>query len=363
MALKISSKSVSQAKSLIKAGKVNTTGSWGFDSNDRNALLNSVNGDWSKYAAWFLVYDDEADEDTFQRYKYPYGKGGKVWRRGVIAIKTRAAQNNWSELADIADSLLQMIDEKEGKSLSGIPDYRIFPIQELRVENGEKDPVIRGYAAVFDVWSEDLGGFREIIRKGAFRKTIKDGADVRALFNHDPNIVLGRTANETLKLEEDDKGLAIEIKPPTTTIVHDLVLEPIKRKDITQMSFAFRTVHDKWGKDENMTPPLYRELLEAKLYDVSPVTFPVYPQTSVDVRAVLQDSGIDYQAIAGIILCSKYGLEITEEDKRVLERSIEILNRCLPGEPELELHSADIDEEELQEQFIGIDERIDSTLK
>jgi len=139
MALKISAKSISQAKSLIKAGKINTTGSWGFDSSDRNALLKSVNNDWSKYAAWFLVYDDEAKEDTFQRYKYPYGKQGKVWRRGVIAVKTRAAQNNWSELANIADNLLQMIDEKEEKGFSQSSEYRVFPIQELRVEDDEKD--------------------------------------------------------------------------------------------------------------------------------------------------------------------------------------------------------------------------------
>jgi HK97 family phage prohead protease len=363
MALKISSKSISQAKSLIKAGKINMTGSWGFDSSDRNALLKSVNNDWSKYAAWFLVYDDEAKKDTFQRYKYPYGKQGKVWRRGVIAIKTRAAQNNWSELANIADNLLQMIDEKEEKGFSQDSEYRVFPVQELRVEDDEKEPVIRGYAAVFDVWSVDLGGFREIIKKGAFKKTIKDGADVRALFNHDRNIILGRTSNETLKLEEDEKGLAIEIKPPDTNLVNDMVIAPIKRKDITQMSFAFKTIHDKWGKNENMKPPIYRELIEAKLYDISPVTFPAYPQTTVDIRAILEDSGIDYRALAGIILCEKYGLEITEEDKRILERSIEILNRCLPAEPEQELHSAEIDEDEVQEYFVSIDERTDKAVK
>ena len=280
MALKISSKSVAQAKSLIKVGKINTDGDWSFTSDDRNALLKSVGNDWKKYGSWFLVFDDSADEETFQRYKYPYGKEGKVWRKGVIAVKVRASQNNWEELTDTADGLLRMIDEKEGKSIGGVPEYRVFTLQELRVEGDDKEPVIKGYAAVFDVWSEDLGGFREIIRRGAFRKTISDGADVRALFNHDPNFVLGRTSNGTLKLEEDERGLPIEIKAPGTALVHDLVISPIRRRDITQMSFGFRTVRDRWGKDENMNPPVYRELLEAKLYDVSPVTFPAYPPVS-----------------------------------------------------------------------------------
>ena len=71
--------------------------------------------------------------------------------------------------------------KKKENSFISMNEYRIFPIQELRVENDEKEPVIRGYAAIFDQWSEDLGGFREIIRKGTFKKTLKDGADVRAL--------------------------------------------------------------------------------------------------------------------------------------------------------------------------------------
>ena len=159
-----------------------------------------------------------------------------------------------------------------------INEVRTFNV-EFRIDKEEK-PRIRGYAAVFDKWSEDLGYFREIIRKGAFRKTIKE-ADVRALFNHDSNYVLGRTKNDTLELAEDEKGLAIDIDPPETQWAQDLMIS-IERKDIDQMSFAFRTIKQKWNeKDKNNST---RELLEVELIDVSPVTYPAYPQTSMSVR-------------------------------------------------------------------------------
>ena len=82
---------------------------------------------------------------------------------------------------------------------------------ELRVD-GDDEATISGYAAVFNKKSLPLGfmGFREIVAPGAFAETIKT-ADVRALFNHDPSMVLGRTRNNTLTLEEDNKGLRVAI--------------------------------------------------------------------------------------------------------------------------------------------------------
>ena len=93
-------------------------------------------------------------------------------------------------------------------------ERRQFPMTEIRVSRATDDsaPMLAGHAAVFNTLSEDLGGFREIIAPGAFTKTLKD-ADVRALFNHDRNIVLGRNIAGTLRLAEDKNGLAIEIDP------------------------------------------------------------------------------------------------------------------------------------------------------
>ena len=98
--------------------------------------------------------------------------------------------------------------------------------------------VLAGHAAVFDqeavIW-----GFREMVAPGAFKKTIKE-ADIRALFNHDPNHVLGRNRASTLRLSEDDLGLAYEIDLPETQFAIDLA-RSIERGDISQSSFSFES--------------------------------------------------------------------------------------------------------------------------
>ena len=162
-------------------------------------------------------------------------------------------------------------------------ERRYLDLAELRVDKPEADgKSIKGYAARFDRWSELIWGmFREKISKGAFDKSLKE-ADVRALVNHDPNYVLGRNKAQTLRLWEDDKGLAIDIDLPDTTWANDLTVS-MERGDINQMSFAFQTVKDEWNAagDE-------RTLLEVKLHDVSVVTYPAYKSTSAKVRGTAE---------------------------------------------------------------------------
>jgi HK97 family phage prohead protease len=162
-------------------------------------------------------------------------------------------------------------------------ERRIFELVGLKIEKrADNKPAIVGHAAVFDKLSVPLWGFREKIAKGAFSASLKRGDDVRALFNHDSNIVLGRTKNGTLTVKEDDAGLAIEITPPDTAAARD-VISLIERGDVDQMSFGFRTVKDLW---EELKPAgdKIRTLIEVDLFDVSPVTFPAYPETDVAVR-------------------------------------------------------------------------------
>lgn len=165
-------------------------------------------------------------------------------------------------------------------------------VSALTVELREGKPaLLRGHAAVFNQLSEDLGGFREQVAPGAFADAIEKD-DVRALFNHDPNFVLGRTLAKTLRLAEDARGLAIEIDLPDTPTVRDLVQAPIVRGDISGMSFGFsvRPGGQDWAKDDEGR--IVRTLKRVRLYDVSPVTFPAYPQTEVALRALrgIQDS-------------------------------------------------------------------------
>ncbi|MBW8815585.1 MAG: HK97 family phage prohead protease [Caulobacterales bacterium] len=164
-------------------------------------------------------------------------------------------------------------------------ERRFFAIEGLTVETRDgSPPVVRGHAAVFGQLSEDLGGFREQIAPGAFASAVDGSDDVRALFNHDPNYILGRNRAKTLRLKEDARGLAIEIDAPQTDTIRDLVLEPIRRGDVSQMSFGFsvRPNGQDWAKDDEGR--VIRTLKSLRTFDVSPVVFPAYPQTDVGLR-------------------------------------------------------------------------------
>ena len=138
-----------------------------------------------------------------------------------------------------------------------------------------------GYAARFNSPSEDLGGFIETIAPGAFAQTLN--TDVRALFNHDPNYVLGRVPAGTLELNEDEQGLHFSVTAPDTAWARDLH-ESVKRGDINQCSFAFSVEKDEWTRGVNGEPD-WRELKKVRLYDVSIVTYPAYEATSVSARS------------------------------------------------------------------------------
>ena len=167
----------------------------------------------------------------------------------------------------------------------GIERRAFAAARGLRIERREgKAPMLAGHAAVFNQLSENLGGFREQIKPGAFADALAD--DVRALFNHDPNFILGRSTNGTLRLKEDDIGLAVEIDVPDTSSVRDQVLAPIERGDVSQMSFGFavKPGGQDWAEDDEGR--LIRTLTAVRLFDVSPVTFPAYPQTDIAMRSL-----------------------------------------------------------------------------
>lgn len=146
-------------------------------------------------------------------------------------------------------------------------------------------PTLSGYAARYNSETVIMGLWRERIARGAFASALDGTDDVRALFNHDPNKLLGRTSSGTLSLSDDEKGLRYDIDLPDTQDARD-VRELIKRGDVTGSSFGFRIVEDEW--DDTPTKRGQLPLLtirKVELFDVSPVTFPAYPQTSVSARA------------------------------------------------------------------------------
>tara|TARA_R110000765_G_scaffold326385_1_gene417707 strand:+ start:4319 stop:5257 length:939 start_codon:yes stop_codon:yes gene_type:complete len=150
-------------------------------------------------------------------------------------------------------------------------EKRFFNIQ-TRVDKKEKRNIVSGHAAVFGTLSEDLGGFREKIMPNAFDDVLDN--DVRAFFNHDPNFLLARTSSGTLKLGVDKKGLTYSFDVPDTTAGRDLLVS-MERGDISQSSFAFNVEKDSWS-EENGTEIRTIEKV-GRLYDVSPVSIPAYP--------------------------------------------------------------------------------------
>src|SRR5262245_49385981 len=165
-------------------------------------------------------------------------------------------------------------------------EIRFLANAEVRAKaDGTK--VITGYAAMFNSPSQDLGEFVEVIKPGAFTKSLANGADVRCLFNHDESMVLGRTTAGTLRLSEDSVGLRFECELGNQSYATDLY-ESIKRGDINQCSFGFYCTADRWVQISE-APGVMREVLEAEVFDVSPVTFPAYQATSLNARSMFPD--------------------------------------------------------------------------
>jgi HK97 family phage prohead protease len=159
---------------------------------------------------------------------------------------------------------------------------------ELEVREGpDGKPRIAGYAAVYNSLSVDLGGFVEIIRPGAFDRSLAEDPDVLARIQHEGGLsIIGRTTSGTLKVWTDKKGLRYEALVPDTTAGRD-ILELVKRGDISKSSFAFSL-----RRDDGIEPqawnfeaePVLRELLNLNLHDVAPVDDPAYPATSAQLR-------------------------------------------------------------------------------
>ena len=140
-----------------------------------------------------------------------------------------------------------------------------------------------GYASVFNTETVIAGLFREQIAPGAFAEAVTQD-DVRALFNHDPNFVIGRTVSGTLSLREDETGLAYDVLPPDTQWARDLMVS-VGRGDISQSSFGFAVESDEWAHPTRNGELPLRTIRKAKLYDVSPVTYPAYESTTTAVRS------------------------------------------------------------------------------
>lgn len=196
---------------------------------------------------------------------------------------------------------------------------------DFEVRSESNTLVIEGYALKWDVRSKNLGGFVERVAEGATKKTIQE-SDVRALVNHDPNKVFGRSKSGTLELSNDSTGTHYRVKGDLRqSYVQDLAIA-MERGDVTQSSFGFRVVGNgqEWGEDEDGYP--LRTLTEIQLFDVSPVTYPAYEDSTSGIgRSALEQlaesRGLPLEVVQGNLKAVIDGTFEPEPNASVTTRS------------------------------------------
>jgi len=213
-------------------------------------------------------------------------------------------------------------------------EKRFLPIEELEIRTEDEGGLkISGYAALYNRKSDNLGGFVEILRPGAFRKALESEPDVKALFNHDPSSIFARTKNGSLALTENQTGLKFEAMIGADDEDGKRIYNKVKNGLIDQCSFAFACGEDGQKWTESKDGPMLREIFEVDLLaDVSVVTNPAYPQTTVQARSILQEAGFDFDNIASLITRAKRGLPLTDSDRDLINASIMVLQSYIPEE-------------------------------
>lgn len=342
-------------KAIASHSTATSEGPWDGPKNEANLKKDQPATYYRQAYAWI---DPEKDPKTKAAYKFinhEVSADGKIGAANLQACSTGIAVLNgarggttipaadkkgvWNHLAKhLRDA------DREPPPLRSVTEgveHRMCEISEIRTAEDDEGKHIEGYAAVFNKFSVPIRGFRERILPGAFKKTIKT-EDIRALFNHDDNHVLGRNKAGTLELGEDKKGLFTRTTPPDTQWAKDLMVS-IDRGDITGMSFQFVTIEDEWSTHDGN--PL-RSLKEVKLYDISPVTFPAYPDTSVSVRALAYAAtgeSDETKTIFDGLLKLNAGEELTDEEIKAVRGHLDSLRSHLSEPvPEFEQYALDL---------------------
>ena len=247
-------------------------------------------------------------------------------------------------------------DNNKARSKMKKTEHRTFTVRNIEARQAEDGTMrMAGYAAVFNEPSVPLP-FIERIAPGAFTKTLQETPDVRLLINHE-GLPMARTKNGTMRLFEDETGLYFEAELANTQEARDLHTL-VARGDVDQMSFAFRVIRQNWNKDRSE-----RTLTEVSLSDgdVSIVTYPAYPATSVEAREAIKRAALALKegremspettvALSVILEKLDESCESLEEGKDLLEvmLGLKTLEPVVEEEgPEVELKPMDISPEGL----------------
>lgn len=333
------------AQDLVSHGKISHK-AFSFTDEDERSLLGPEGTDLANHRRHHLGIDAEQPSASPKAHRYPFAKGGMIYSRALHGIRNTAHDAGHDDIRDMASKLLGDIKLKHDPSeRSAAPEcdhrhivkdggkYLLYTkdghkliakhdteegalkqeqaikaheaaegrhhsagreVRSIRSEVGIKDtaegPVIHGYGIVYNrdshiITNDDGKRFIERIHPKAVEKLLASGPDVRALGNHDENMLLGRTKSGTMSLRSDEVGTHYEIKPPRSAI-GDHFVEVIKRGDMDGSSFGFNIAPGGERWDMTTDPPT-RTVTEIRdLFDIGPVTFPAYEDATVAARSL-----------------------------------------------------------------------------
>lgn len=300
---------------------------------------------WVRIRAWIArhLVDMDAPQNTPGNDAYP-GPGAVAMALWGGGGSKRSAERALA----YADGVVGRIEEENegrarGEALSKL-ETRIVEVDQFEVREDSDGMHLEGYAALFDSRSENLGGFTESIKPGAFRSSLKARNDIKLLWNHDTGAVLGSTRAGTMTLTEDERGLKVSADIANTSYGRDAA-ELVRRGDVTGFSFGFSMPAR--GGDEWNAEGTERVLKSVRLHEVSLVAFPAYPETNgtATVRGldkIAKRAGVDADALADALLKVENGEDISSDDRNLLQTVIEELA------PEPEAVESEVDQKGLE---------------
>lgn len=273
---------------------------------------------WTRIAAWIARHIGDLDAPAADPDSDQFPSAGVVamalWGGGTTKRSARRAQA-------YAEGVVTRLEAEQERGKMKHETRNFDADFEIREE--QDGMAFIGYAAKFNSWSEDLGGFREQIEPGAFRRSLRSRNDVKLLVNHDTGRVLASTRAGTMKMYEDEVGLRVEANLPNTTDGRDMA-ELLKRGDLSKMSFGFSVQKDSWN--EEMTE---RTLRSVRIFEASIVAFPAYSETEALVRSLDKAAAraqVDADELADAVLKLEEGADLSEQESELIKTVVDSLS-------------------------------------
>lgn len=310
---------------------------------------------WIRIAAWIARHLGDLDSPDANPNSDNYPSAGVVahllWGSGPskrqaqraldyaqgVVERIRAEERTANDLQNEKWRTIALnLNKDERQSMTTNVERRVNTV-EFDVRNGEASSdgmSFTGYAAVFNSPSEPLP-FTEVIREGAFKRSLKSRNEIKLFMNHNTDVVLGSTRAGTLKLTEDSRGLLAQAELPDTSAGRDLSVL-MKRGDVSSMSFGFSVPPkgDSWSSDGAT-----RELHQVRLHEVSIVTgFPAYEATTASVRSLdilAQRTAVDVDALSDAILKLEAGETLDATHADLISEVVQKLRADQPSEVDM----------------------------